>query len=228
VAAEESIVSRVQKLLALALNNSNPAEAELAMTKARELMVKHAVEEWQLAGKKTELDVDIVKIDIGRRFEGWMKIVQIAVTQMYDGKNYVGTRGGADVATIVLAKSDVELFQTSYAFVVKTILREAAKITHGKTVASSFRMGAAVGLLDAVEKVKAAERNAPPKGKAGAESTALVLVRKDSIAKAAKEMFPKTRAMSIAVNAADRASYAAGYNLGATLGTPERKKIDGE
>lgn len=49
---EEKIIKRIEKLLALAGNNSNEKEAEAALLKAQKLMAEYGIEQSQLTGEK--------------------------------------------------------------------------------------------------------------------------------------------------------------------------------
>lgn len=56
---QERIIDKVRKLLSLAENNPNPAEAESAMLKAQELLLQHAIDMADVVDKK---DVKVVQV----------------------------------------------------------------------------------------------------------------------------------------------------------------------
>lgn len=222
------IEDKIKKLLSLALNNPNAAEAEAAMVKARELMIKHAVDEAKLHGEETASDTDVYIINLDRTFESWMKIVQMSVAKLYGGLLYLGKRRSehrnalVDVAHIVCSASDIALLKETYAQVVATILRESARHTDGRASAFSFRTGAADGFLAAVEAA-----NTAPLNKAG---TAIVLVRSEAIKKKADEMFPHAKHKSLYSSASDSDAYNRGYAFGSRMDTGKvtKKLVDSE
>ncbi len=224
--SEEGIVSRIQKLMSLALNNSNPAEAEAAMAKARELMLKHAVDEAHLAGKEAPVEVSVYIVDLGRFFEGWMKLVQLSIAKLYEANLYLSSRVGYEVATFVCATSDLELLKESYGTVVASILRESAKLTGGRSVTNSFRVGAADGLQQAI--FAATKAPLPEVGGATSEEvTALVLSRKEAIAQRSAELFPRTSKTTFQARVSDSDAYNQGYAYGKSLNTGKvTKKLE--
>ena len=213
---EESIIERIKKLMALALNNPHPAEAAAAMTKATELIQKHAIDESKLRGKDAPPLTEVIRIDIGRRLEGWMKIVNGSVAQIYDAYYITAGGYGKDVGIFICADYDAELLKETQRFVVATILREAARVTRGRTMADSFRSGAAVGFSDAVKAAAPAPLTKP--------GTAIILARREMIMAKKVELFPSAKSRPVKVNTDDAGAYNAGYKLGASLSTGKASK----
>jgi len=207
-----NIVEKIKKLLNLALDNSNPAEAEAAMVKARELMLKHAVDEAELHGRQVVSDTEVFVVNLDRSFEGWMKVVQMAIASLYDAQLYISKKRSArsgnlvDVATFVCSATDFPLLTQSYGTAIAVILRASAAVTDGRAIANSYRVGAANGLLDAV---RFAKEHALDEA-----STAIVLVKAEAIAKRGAEMFPITKNKTFRVGASDQEAYQKGYEFG--------------
>lgn len=213
---DEGIVSRIQKLMALAINNENPAEAEAAMLKAKALMLKHAIDEAALVGKEAPVAVTVYVVDLGRFFEGWMKMVQLSMAELYDAKLYFSPRTGYEVATFVVTNADMEMLKESYIYVVASILRESAKIPGGRSVTNSFRVGAAAGLQHAIS---AAAQAPLPKvdGATAEEVTALVVTRSEAVEKKSVELFPRSVSVSFTTRASDADAYNRGVQFGKSL-----------
>lgn len=223
---DESVVSRIQKLLSLALNNPNPAEAEAAMVKARELMLKHAIEESRLAGKEAPQTIETFVVDIGRYFESWMKIAQVAIARLYDAQLVMSSRTGYEVATFVCTSSDIELLKETHRYIISTILRESAKIAGGRGASNSFRLGAANGFAFAINEAKK-QPEPKIKGADAAEVTAIVLARSEAVEKYTAELFPKLKHGSFSYRVSDSDAYHQGYALGRSLDSGKvTKKIE--
>jgi hypothetical protein len=214
---QESMAAKIQKLLSLALNNSNPAEAEAAMAKAKDLMVKHAIEEHQLRGTDTEIEIDVLTVNIGRYFENWMRTVQSAVANLFNANVYNERHSTADRCIFVCAASDIDSLNASYIFCVSSILRESAKISGANGRGNSFRQGAADGLYRAI-----ADSKAP---KMSADTAAIVLVRSEAIDKASKEMFPNVRTVNRKVKVGDMNAYREGWQFGNKMNAKDSKKL---
>lgn len=214
---KENTAAKIVKLLSLALNNSNPAEAEAAMAKAKELMIKHAIEEAELKGPDSTTEVETLTISIGRYFESWMRTVQSAIANLYNANVYNQRMSTADHCIFVCAASDLEALNSSYVFCVANILRESAKVTGPGGAGNSFRQGAADGLFSAIKNSK------PPK--MNAETTALVVTRSEAVDRVSKEMFPNTRVVNRKISIADQAAYRDGWNFGNKMSAKDSKKL---
>ena len=214
---QESMAAKIQKLLALALNNPNEAEATVAMAKAKELMVKHAIEEHQLKGKDAEVEVEVLTVNIGRYFENWMRTVQSAVANLFNANVYNQRMNTADACIFVVAASDIDALNASYLFCVSTILRESAKISGANGRGNSFRQGAADGLYRAI-----ADSKAP---KMSADTAAIVLVRSEAIDKVSKEMFPNVRTVNRKISIGDMKAYREGWQFGNKMSAKDSKKL---
>lgn len=217
---KESVIEKITKLLSLAVNNPNPAEAEAAMAKAKVLMLKHAVDESKLRGKDEPHKVEVIKINIGRRFESWMKTVQSAVALMYDARIVVSRGYAEDTAIFVCADYDAPLLHETYNLVIRTILREAARITRGRAMADSFRSGASLGFYTAVQ---SANQQVPT----DKQTTAIVLQRSELVKAEYDKLFPKVKSVPNKVRASDVDAFNSGYGFGSTLNTGKaNKKIE--
>jgi len=218
---ENGIVERVQKLLALALNNSNEQEAAAAMAKARELMLRHAIDEASVSGAKPASDTEVFIIDLGRVFDSWMKQTQAAVCDLFDGQLYWGKKrsGGryTDIATIVCSAHDLLYLKAAYAQAVATILTEARQRSfNGVKYVNSFKLGAARGFWVAVLEGKKVELKP--------DETAIVHVKRGAIIARGKVMFPTTHTARIKNNASDWSGYSDGYDFGKKMSDSKGNK----
>lgn len=71
--ADKKLIERIKKLIALASNNSNEAEALLAMNKAQELLAEHDLELSSLGNihkSETIRDADLLT-----DYSGWVKVL---------------------------------------------------------------------------------------------------------------------------------------------------------
>ena len=220
--SDESVVLRIKKLLALSLNNSNPAEAAAAMTKARELMVQHMVDEAHLRGADTPTGTAIYEFRNNRKFQSWMEVTFIAVSKLFDASLIVSEGRELDTAIFVCADYDLELLKETVLYSIATILREAAVQCRGLAAANSFRAGAAQGFLEKATKLQQEARVAET-ANSGSEVTGLVHLKQNAIQTAIKEKFPNLRNSSVRVSVSDATAYYAGKAVGNDLGKKQNK-----
>lgn len=222
--SEEPVVSKIKKLLALALNNPNEAEATAAMQKAHALMEQHAVDEARVRGADVAPGIAIYEFRNNRKFQGWMNLVFAGVAALYDARCFIAAGKERDTAVFVTAEHDAALLRETTEFVIATILREAAISCRGLAAANSFRSGAAEAFNEAATYIQKQTKEAELKAKgAGKETAAIVRLKRDTIAEEAKKMFPNSRPFSIQISQADAAAYFEGRALGATLGKAQNK-----
>jgi hypothetical protein len=216
------IEEKIRKLLALALNNSNESEAAAAMAKARELLLKYEIDEAALHNRKVASDTDVFVINLERTFESWMKLVQEAVSILYDARliwSKTRSKDGTkyvDVATIVCSAADLPLLQKTYKMAMMDIGMAAGRLMGNKKQNNNFRLGAAHGFLRAC--ADAVQQDTP-------EMTAIVLVKKDAIDLAVKERFgDNLKTAKRKVDPTDYSAYDKGYAYGRSMSTNKGMK----
>lgn len=136
--AEEKILDRVAKLLALAERAGTEHEADAAYAKATELMTRHAIEQWQLAGRGEAKREQVVtrsarikdRHDRSPAQRGL--ITQIARANRCEA---VWMRG-LDMMAIYGFESDAEFVKTLYGLVLVQMSHAAAKAWRGYTIAA--------------------------------------------------------------------------------------------
>jgi len=218
---ENGVVEKIEKLLALALNNPNAEEAASAMAKARELMLRHAIDEASLSGAKPASDTDVFIICLERRFEPWMKQVQAGVAFMFDAQCFISIKYSGskkvDVTTIVCSAHDLPYIKQVYAQAVQTIMREATKRSlKGRAYVTSFRLGASSGFWRAV----LTSKDAPLKP----DENAMVHVKSEAIRVRSKELFPYTRVSKSVHKPTDYSGYSDGFDFGKSMSTGRGNK----
>jgi hypothetical protein len=216
----EKIEERIRKLLALATNNTNAAEAESAMAKVRELMLQHAIDSMPDATEKP--DVVVVTIDVGRVFYNWQKRVQAAVSHLYDGQCVFTERWQAnrwvDVTMIVCSKYDEPYVKPTWIEVMGNIERAARQYSKQPAVRNSYLSGAADGFYVAVMQAK-------KRGEATEQQTALVHVKSDAVEKyVASKWGDNMKAAKLKSNSKDTAAYLSGWSDGKAMADGQGKK----
>lgn len=118
---DEKILSRVQKLLALA-TSSNENEAQAAMLKAQELMMKHGLEMTDLESSETQQDREVVK-EMGDDFISapWKRQLVHIVADNFRCKSFFYNYKGKLRAVFMGLKEDAMVAKAVYAFALKDI-----------------------------------------------------------------------------------------------------------
>lgn len=220
--SDEAVVTRIKKLMALALNNPNEHEREAAMAKARELMVEHMVEESHLRGVEAPTSTAIYEFNNKRSFQTWMEVVFSGVAKLFDARVVVSKGRESDTAIFICADYDFELLKETTLTVIATILREAAVQARGLAAANSFRTGASQGFYSAAARIEKEAREAEKRG-AETEVTALVHLKQTAIEQVFKERFPKLKTSHTKVSVSDADAYSKGWATGNGLGKQQKK-----
>ncbi len=101
---EDSVVSKVKKLLALASGNQNDHEREVAMKFAMDLLAKHNLTMEQLEGPERSGNVQQLE-ENSFRLEPWVRQVLNAVCMIYYTDYFICTK-------VVSVRQDMWTFQT--------------------------------------------------------------------------------------------------------------------
>lgn len=159
-----NIVEQIKKILAKAEATDNDHEASAFFAKAEELIIKHAVEEWQLSPEQREqVETRIIPVGRNRPDHALRNIIS---------KNN-GVRliliGSSQHAHIVGRRSDIEFCEALYASLLLHRERELAKADrppydHPRSFNHSFRLAYAVKVAERMEAWKAAANEASGPG----------------------------------------------------------------
>lgn len=109
---KEKVLDKVQKLINLASNNPEKGEAEAAMLRARELMMKYKIEAGELKDKDK---IEIVELDTGVTFtkytDKWINSLAKVIAKQYCCDSFMRHPYRARRRTVILIgeKDDVEI-----------------------------------------------------------------------------------------------------------------------
>lgn len=178
VNAPSDVLRKVQKLMALS-SSSNVHEAELAMMKSRELLLKHNLESAPLDGEQTVLQRVLMQTKIDTK----MQAIAHILSTFFVGTVY--KKGDRQVCLEIFGKkANVEIgeYVANHLDHQFDLLWEAAKKQHrlkGLVARNSFFFGIARGYCEQVKALKTAESS---------------LIRLDNQIKLAQEMiYPHLR-----------------------------------
>lgn len=229
MANTDRIVEKVQKLFALAEGASTKEEAELAFSRAQELMTKHAIDEIALElmalGKKdVKIEKETIEVGTDRAVQELLFAVArvnnceaIYIASVYRANNG-RWRERTDKIEIWGRREDIEfakmLFVSLRMHCERTLAlaREIAPDTYkGKRAGYSFRIGFSDGVaqkLWAARKKVVNETNDTP-------GTELVLKsRRDAAREAMESANPDLKTRGGVVQASHGASYGSGFRSG--------------
>lgn len=162
---EELIIDKIKKLLALAGNNPSESEAQSAIAKAQELMIKHNIEESKL-GRATKQEAIWAKVGNHTRKPNHHEIyIMSAVAKHFKCFSTLKGRDNDRRLWILGMKSDTEIMLSTYNFAVSIFearfdsylknlknTREYTNPSFGQTMAykNAFMLGYCKGLTDAL------------------------------------------------------------------------------
>lgn len=81
----EKIISRIEKLLSLAGNNSNEAEAQAALLKAQKLMAEYGIEQSKLSGEKITYTTTNSKV----KGHGYFSTLAVIIAESFSCKGII-------------------------------------------------------------------------------------------------------------------------------------------
>ena len=216
----QNIISKVEKLLALAGNNPSEAEAQAAMLKAQKLMAEHNLDMAQFQDKSQEHKEAIVEYLQGYHNTNWAISLAMVVSSNFRC-NLLRASGYGLV--FVGLKEDVEICKTVFSFAAKTLDKNMAKLrrqyrknglpTDG--ISGDYAYGFIAGLKDRYK--EQVEKN----------NWGLILVKDALVVKKTEEIAnkkAKARFGKSLNRSGNMELYAKGYRDGNTLGD-DRKAI---
>jgi hypothetical protein len=204
----DSIVAKIEKLLALA-ESDNIHEAEVAMTRATELMRKHSIDESQLhKNKDYKVSLATSEFDFPGTGRPWARKIGHHMAVAFDCKAIFLTfrRGSKKCWRMKLygEKADVQtaLLMLEYCFKVikrleslqKVIWRDSPQVYSLAVHLNSYRVGVAEGITDTLMSIITDKR----RDKANGESEyGLILLSKEAlVSEAFNKAHPSIKTMA--------------------------------
>ena len=177
---DESVIQKIRKLLALAQNNKNANEREVAMQFAMDMLAKHnlSVAEIMQAGQGANGDdVKVGEFESDIRLERWTKDICSAVCKLYYCDYYMTEALTANLAirtvpVFIGTKENVAVAVEVANFLIKSVRKESNAAFVEPMRRRSFRQGAARRIYE-----RAAEMLAAEKHSGESTGTSLVVVR---------------------------------------------------
>ena len=226
-----SLIAKINKLRALAENNSNLNEAEAARAAADKLIQAHRIEAAELdAAKGVDPNADpFVSLPIheGGRRTLWRESILSALATHYGFAYYFSSSRKTVVRKeklvqerscnyiAVARKSDYEIASFMFQWITSELERLSRWHNGGKGVAAgkSWLDGAAVGVAAQYRKL-----NADMRAQAATSAAMVILSRPDAARKEMERQHPRLRTgAAIGGARADMSSYYNGYDVGSKL-----------
>lgn len=157
----EKIVSRVQKLLKLAENPTNPHEAQAASAKANQLLLKYHLDDLNL--NEQEEEVYRARVLSFKRRSGKSDAILNILNQFYvqaiyssgDGESCIEVIG--EKASVELADYLAKYLETELEFLYQKAKKEDPKNLKGVRAKNAFFTGLGLGYLEKIQKTQKQE-----------------------------------------------------------------------
>ena len=140
---KNKLIERIKKLLAMASNNPNMHEAEIAMQRANKLLREHDLTMSSIA----DVDNEVVSMGIIGEIKPWTKIVYGSVARLYDVKFFISHRNGTKMGVFIGNESNrctVEIIVSQLVDIINT---------EGKGRGNAWRNGAAFGVQETCQRI---------------------------------------------------------------------------
>ena len=143
-----SVISRVQKLLALANNNSNLNEAQSAASRADALIQEYRLSTAQLQNKETGPEMDCDNVYVGGKRSQWRESLLHGICNHYGCSWYLTSKRGDVEYNVVGQYADVEIVRNMFLWLEETLTVMSKRLNHGKGVAygKAWLVGASHGV----------------------------------------------------------------------------------
>ena len=176
---DESIIQKIRKLLALAQNNKNANERDVAMQFAMDMLAKHnlSIAEIAQAGSAGPGDVKVGEFESDIRLERWTKDICSAVCQLYYC-DYYSTEAFTlnyavrTVPVFIGTKENIAVAVELANYLIKSVRKESNAAYGDARLRRSFRQGAARRIYERAIEIIAAEKR-----QGASTGTSLVVVR---------------------------------------------------
>lgn len=213
------IEERVQKLLRLAFNNPNKAEADAALQKARALILEHELNEAALHGDSAVSDIDVFLFLIGKQLPVWKSAVLQGIANIFSCRLILEKRresymsNHTQIAVFIASKSLHRGIEDALNFLLAAIENEAYRLYPKQTTSrNSFKTGAATSFFYSTKDI---EKYDTP------QVAGLVLANKQAIEDFVTARYHRIRngKSKSHVNVGDYDAYLNGQEYGKTLRT---------
>lgn len=148
----QKIIERIRKLLAIAGDPSSPSEAENAMCKAQELLVRHRLTLRDVEARENEEKIDEISVYKASRASAWRWTLAAHIAEGFrckgfSRKNWDSNTGQRYSHIMFLGREeDVAVAQSVFEFACIVGQELARNNPLGKVSSRSFLMGFAVGV----------------------------------------------------------------------------------
>lgn len=234
-AAAEAWLSRVEALLAKAESTEYPDEAEALLTKAQELMSRHAIDEAMLtaAGRRSADEITVDPVEVIAPYASAKASLLGAVAAANSCRVVMTASGGGHrLCQVVGHREDLDATKTLYAALVLHATRAmlAADVPFGDTP-RRFRHSFLIAFAGRIgERLRAARREAideARRGEGGSGVDVVLADRATEVDRAFRVAFPHTR--NARASSSSRAGHLSGRRTGdrAALGRqglPNRRR----
>src|SRR5581483_7873999 len=158
MSVDNSIIKKIQKLIALAGNNPNEHERARAMEKATELLAQHNLTESQVMQKYHDVVLHQVQ---SINSQPWIRAVFQAVDCLYFTKTLYGKEGkdSAWHPILVGTPENCQVAESIARWLIKIIRKQAKSFADDSGLQKSFSYGAAIQVWKNAERIRQQQLN---------------------------------------------------------------------
>ena len=220
---ENKVIDKIKKLMALS-KSSNEHEAQLAMTRAQELLLKHHLTMDDIKDKEAGLKVIEIDIIKGKRIPNWKLVLAKTLSKNLRCKSIVVNPGDTNYVRIVGGEEDAEVVELLFIYAIGFIesqtrkLRRQVRKEQGTAAGTtdSYIYGFLVGLAEYFkEQVKANQE------------WGLVLIIPDEVTKSIKEKYsPTSKNLNLSIRpGTNEDAFKKGKEEGKSFNNRDNKKL---
>jgi len=203
VKVDDKVLKKLQKLLALSASD-NENEANLAMSKAEELMREHNLSLADIAIDGSGADVDSAEVaGLTKSIQKWERMLGNCIANSFNGRSiyYKLGRGGWQF-TFVAGRTDLTIIVDLYERLRQTIRRMSkAYVDNNKspfvsprTLHNSYRLGVVDVVWDRLIKVQSnSQSNNNSQNAYGLTGTELLVVKQQAVDDRVNDLFPRVK-----------------------------------
>ncbi len=183
MSANDSVVQKIQKLLALAEGNQNEHERDVAMRFAMDLLAKHNLSLAQVEG--TVFGADLQEIKGNFKLDRWIRSILSAACKLYYTELYIdggewdwwGERRINQRPVFIGTSENIAVTIEVAAFLIESVRLESNRAFKTAYERKSFRLGAASRLYERAVELVRQEQSMGQSAQSGAGGTSLVVIR---------------------------------------------------